>query len=103
MTSALAQTLIGGGLAVVGGLIAAWWQTSRSDNVARSIRRAERYEAALLELNARVAKADSQVGKVWQDGREIVLRGRRHEQIDVSNYDLYRQPLDDLLDHWHSR
>jgi hypothetical protein len=43
MSSALAQTLIGGGLAIVGGFVGAWWQTSRSDNVAQKIRRAERY------------------------------------------------------------
>lgn len=47
-------------------------------------------------------RARRQVSKVWRDCCEIVLRGRRHKQIDVSNFDLARQPLDDLLDHRHS-
>ncbi len=102
MSSAFAQTLIGGGLAIAGGLIAAWWQTARADNVARRIRRAERYESALIELNARAAEASRQVDRFWRDNREIVLQGRRHERIDISNYDLTRQPLEDLFDHWYS-
>jgi hypothetical protein len=102
MSSPLVQTLIGGGRAIVGGLFAAWWQTARADNMAQRIRRAERYESALVELNARTAEALSQVIKVWQDGRELVLHGRGHEGIDASYYDLAAQPLDDLLDHWHS-
>ncbi len=59
------QTVIGGVLAIVGGLVAAWWQVSRSDSVAQKIRRAERYESALIELNARAAETVSQVCKVW--------------------------------------
>jgi hypothetical protein len=100
MSSALAQTLIGGALAIVGGLVAAWWQVSRSDNVAQKIRRAERYESALMELNARVAEVVSQVGKVWGDARSARLRGIDHEDTDASKYGRVRDPLNKLLDHW---
>ena len=74
MSSALVQTLIGGALAIIGGLVAAWWQVSRSDSVAKKIRRAERYEGALIELNARAAETVSQVWKVWGDTRSARLR-----------------------------
>jgi hypothetical protein len=99
MSSALAQTLIGGGLAILGGLIAAWWQISRSDDVAQRIRRAERYESALIELNAQVAKAASQVGEVW-GAHPARLRRLRQGQTDASEYDLVDQPLTELLNHW---
>lgn len=102
MSSALAQTLIGGGLAIIGGLVAAWWQTSRSDNVAQKIRRAERHESALIELNARVAETVGQVGKVWGDARSASLRGLSHESTDASEYARARDPLDELLNFWHS-
>src|ERR1700722_11705891 len=102
MSSALAQTLIGGGLAVGGGLLGAWWQTSRSDNIAQKIRRAERYEGALFELSARVASATAQVGSVWQDARSARLRGLSHETTEASEYNRARQPLDELLSYWHS-
>jgi hypothetical protein len=102
MSSALAQTLIGGGLAIVGGLVAAWWQISRSDNVAQKIRRAERYESALIELNARVAETVGQVGKVRGDARRARLRGLSHEDTDASEYGRARDPLNELLNHWHS-
>jgi hypothetical protein len=39
---------------------------------------------------------------VWQDNREVVIKGLRDRRIDTSNYDLARQPLDDLLGRWHS-
>lgn len=102
MSSALAQTLIGGGLAIVGGLVAAWWQISRSDNVAQKIRRAERYESALMELNARVAETAGRVGKVWGDARSARLRGLSREDTDASEYGRVRDPLEELLNYWHS-
>jgi len=102
MSSALVQTLIGGGLAIVGGLVAAWWQISRSDNVAQKIRRAERYEGALIELSARVAETVGQVGKVWCDARSARLRGLSHEDTDASEYGRARDPLNVVLNHWHS-
>ena len=73
MSSALVQTLIGGALAIIGGLVAAWWQVSRSDSVAKKIRRAERYEGALIKLNAQAAETVSQVCKVWGDTRSARL------------------------------
>jgi hypothetical protein len=100
MSSALVQTLIGGALAIIGGLVAAWWQVSRSDSVAEKIRQAERYEGALIELNARAAETVSQVYKVWDDSRSTRLRNPRQEKTDASEYDRVREPLDKLLDHW---
>ena len=102
MSSALVQTLIGGSLAIIGGLLAAWWQTSRSDNVAQKIRRAERYESALIELNARVAETVGQVGKVFGDAMSASSRGPSHENTDASEYAQARDPLNELLNHWHS-
>ena len=101
MSSALVQTLIGGSLAIIGGLLAAWWQTSRSDNVAQKIRRAERYESALIELNARVAETVGQVGKVFGDAMSASSRGPSHENTDASEYAQARDPLNKLLNHWH--
>jgi hypothetical protein len=44
--------VIGAAGAIAGGFGAAWWQTSRADDVAQKIRRAERREEGLLTLNA---------------------------------------------------
>lgn len=100
MSSALVQTLIGGALAIIGGLVAAWWQVSRSDSVAKKIRQAERYEGALIELNARTAETVSQVCKVWNDSRSARLRNPRQEKTAASEYDRMRDPLEKLLGHW---
>lgn len=54
MSSAFVQTLIGAAAAIVGGVGAALWQTARADDVARRIRKAERREQALIDLNALV-------------------------------------------------
>ena len=102
MSSALMQTVIGGVLAIIGGLVAAWWQVSRSDSVAQKIRRAERYETALIELNARGAETVSYVLKVWSEARSARLRGLIQENTDASAYGRVRDPLNKLLDHWHS-
>lgn len=48
------QTIIGAAAAIIGGLVAAWWQTSRADKIAHDIRRAERREEGLLALNVKV-------------------------------------------------
>lgn len=100
MSSALLQTLIGGALAIIGGFVAAWWQVSRSDSVAKKIRRAEWYEGALIELNARAAEAVSQVCKVWSDTRSTRLHRPSQKNTGASEYDRVREPLDKLLDHW---
>lgn len=52
--SAIWQTIIGGLLATLGGLLAVWWQARRADDVARRIRAEERREAGLLALNVEV-------------------------------------------------
>src|SRR5260370_3025123 len=71
------QTLIGAAAAILGGLLAAAWQTYRADDVALRIRQRERHEAALLEMYAEVSDAYHELsgfyGSAWQD----VLMGRR--------------------------
>jgi hypothetical protein len=63
---ALVQTLIGAAAAIVGGLVGAVWQTRRADDVARSIRRAERRENALLSLNAAVASILAELDPLYR-------------------------------------
>jgi hypothetical protein len=78
MSSPLVQTLIGGGLAIVGGLLAASWQTARADNVAQIIRRDERYESALIELNARRAEAAQHFDDLldhWHSSASLIISG----------------------------
>lgn len=53
--------VIGAAGAIAGGFGAAWWQTSRADDVAQKIRRAERREAALLALNGKLAELRNEV------------------------------------------
>lgn len=48
--SVIWQTIIGAVAAIIGGFGGAWWQTRRADDVARSIRREERQEQAVLAL-----------------------------------------------------
>jgi hypothetical protein len=48
----LVQTLIGATAAILGGLIAAWWQGRQAARVARRVRRGEREDKALIKLNA---------------------------------------------------
>ncbi|MGO8957619.1 MAG: hypothetical protein ACLQFR_09655 [Streptosporangiaceae bacterium] len=52
--SAILQTLVGASAALAGGFLAAWWQTSRVDQVAQKIRRAERREAGLIAPDAKL-------------------------------------------------
>ena len=53
--------VIGAAGAIAGGFGAAWWQTSRADDVAQKIRRAERREAALLALSGKLAELRNEV------------------------------------------
>lgn len=66
VSSAIVQTLIGAAAAIVGGLGAALWQTARADDVARRIRRTERYELALLDLNTTVTVLYSQLLELYR-------------------------------------
>ena len=53
--------VIGAAGAIAGGFWSAWWQTSRADDVAQKIRRAERREAALLALSGKLAELRNEV------------------------------------------
>ena len=63
---ALVQTLVGAAAAIIGGLVGAVWQTRRADDVARSIRRAERREKGLLSLNATVASIQTELDRLYR-------------------------------------
>ena len=52
--------------AIIGGLVGAVWQTRRADDVARSIRRAERREKGLLSLNATVASIQTELDRLYR-------------------------------------
>jgi hypothetical protein len=54
--SAFLLTVLGGALAIAGGLGTAVWQTRRADDVARRIRQQERREQGLLALNSKLAE-----------------------------------------------
>ncbi len=60
------QTVIGGIAAIIGGLVAAWWQTSRADTIAQNIRRAERREDGLLALNVKVTAVHTTLDGVYR-------------------------------------
>ncbi len=77
MSSPLVQTLIGGGLAILGGLLAAWWQTSRADDIARRVRLAERREDALLTLQVTLTDVYDRVAGIH---RAAVERGQTTAQ-----------------------
>jgi hypothetical protein len=94
MSSALAQTLIGAVAAIVGGLGAALWQTARADDVARRIRRAERREQALIDLNALVTVTY---------GRLLALYRQAERGQNAAQHNEARQALDTLAQHWDSR
>jgi hypothetical protein len=94
MSSAFVQTLIGALAAIVGGLGAAFWQTARADDVARRIRRAERHEKALIDLNALVTDIYGQLLALY--------RQAEHGQ-SAAQHNQARQALDTLAQHWDSR
>jgi hypothetical protein len=80
--------------AIVGGLGAALWQTARADDVARRIRRAERREQALIDLNALVTDIYGQLLALYRQAE----RGQNAAQHNQA-----RQALDTLAQHWDSR
>jgi hypothetical protein len=94
MSSALVQTLIGATAAIVGGLGAALWQTARADKVARRIRKAERREQALIDLNALVTVTY---------GRLLALYHQAERGQNAAQHNEARQALDTLAQNWDSR
>lgn len=92
--SAVLQTVIGAVAAIAGGFLAAWWQTSRADKIARTIRRAERREEGLLELNQKVAEVHAVIDRVY--------RAAEHGQ-STSQYQNARQELNGLHEFWDGR
>jgi len=93
MSSALVQTLIGAVAAIIGGLGAALWQTARADDVARRIRKAERREQALIDLNALVTVISGQL---------LALYRRAEGGQNAAQYTEARQALDTIAVHWDS-
>jgi hypothetical protein len=93
MLSPLWQTAIGAAAAIVGGLVAAIWQTSRADKLAQSIRRAERREQGLLDLIAVVAPTYSQI---------LELYGRVENGQNAAQYNEARQFANRVTLHWES-
>lgn len=93
MLSTLWQTAIGGAAAIVGGLVAAVWQTSRADTVAQSIRRAERRESGLLALNSVVAT---------KYARLLELYRRVEKGQNAAQYNEARQLVDEVIQFWES-
>src|SRR5260221_10707628 len=100
-SSPLLQTLIGGVLAIVGGFLAAWWQVTRSDNVAQAIRRAERRESALIRLNAEVAAAVRDIMRLYSDARKLVLRSIRNRPHELADYEPAHRVVRELCSHWY--
>jgi hypothetical protein len=94
MSSAFMQTLIGAVAAIVGGLGAALWQTARADDVARRIRKAERREQALIDLNALVTLSYGQL---------LTLYRRAEGGQNAAQYIEARQSLDTFAANWDSR
>jgi hypothetical protein len=93
MSSAFVQTLIGAAAAIVGGLGAALWQTTRADDVARRIRRAERREQALIDLNALVTVIYGQL---------LALYHQAEHGQNAAQHNQARQALGTLAEHWDS-
>jgi len=59
--SPLVQTLIGGGLAIIGGLLVALYQSRHTRRLAIQLRAQEREEEGLLRLGAIVGEVESQM------------------------------------------
>jgi hypothetical protein len=93
-SSPLVQTLVGGGLAIVGGFLTAWWQTTRADKVARRIRQAERREQALLELDALASTLQAQLDDLFGQ----VERGQTAWQ-----YQEALRVFGELTQHWRGK
>jgi hypothetical protein len=60
---------IGAAGAIAGGFGAAWWQTSRADDVAQKIRRAERREQGLVTLMAKLWTVNSRFNDLRLEAR----------------------------------
>jgi hypothetical protein len=58
--------VIGGVLAIIGGLAAAWWQSRRTEEVAVQLRRLEREEAGLLHMSTLVGEIFARF-RMWAD------------------------------------
>jgi hypothetical protein len=91
--AAMLQVLIGGALSIVGGFLAAWWQTNRADDVARDIRRDERRERGLLELNAAVSRTHAQLDPLYRQAQRGQTPFQYQESIRV---------MSELAQHWES-
>lgn len=70
--SGILQTLIGGVLAIVGGLLAVWWQARHADDIARRIRQEERREQGLLTFRVELVAALKEVDEAFRS-----VEGRR--------------------------
>lgn len=60
--------------AIAGRFLAAWWQTSRADKIARTIRRAERREEGLLVLNVRDTDVHAAIDRIYRQPRQVNRR-----------------------------
>ena len=70
------QTVIGAAAAIVGGMLAAWWQTSRADAIARRVRQEERREQGLFTLRAMLADIRSRVNYLYRQAEATPLTGQ---------------------------
>jgi hypothetical protein len=89
------QTIIGASIgaaaAIIGGWLGAWWQTNRAAKIARNIRREERREQGLLELNAKATEVRDRIGAIYREAE----RGQTPAQFTQS-----RQLFDELTQAW---
>jgi hypothetical protein len=89
--SSFVPTIVGAVAAISGGLVGAVWQTRRSDDVARRIRRAERREHGLLQLASVVAVVETQL---------TVLQREAERGLAPAQYERAVQSLHELRTHW---
>jgi hypothetical protein len=75
--------VLGGVLSIIGGFFAAWYQTNRADKVAREIRRQERQEQAVLELNAKVAQTHSRLDALYRQVEAGQTQWQYQESVNV--------------------
>jgi hypothetical protein len=87
------QVLLGGALTIAGGFVAAWWQTSRADDTARRIRREERSERALLELNSVVAQLLARLDPLYRQAESGQTQFQYQEAVNI---------MGELARHWES-
>lgn len=94
MSSPLVQTLVGGGLAILGGLLTAWYQTRRADDVARRIRQSERREQALLELDALVSTLEARLDPLFRQAEQGQAQRPYQESLGL---------IGELAEHWRTK